>query len=145
MNNYNQYKTAEWQKRKSERMALADFTCESCGNTNQKQLHVHHINYDSNRDLWEYEDVEFMCLCNECHSTIHDLIKTARGAISRAMTFVSDHPEPSSVRKASEDNLRELFMAIQDGVRKKCGVLAHAAFIAGSISHAFDCGEAVKK
>lgn len=62
MNNYDQYKSPQWQKRKSEIMALNDFRCQNCMKKGQDQLHVHHINYEYGRKLWDYDDNELLCL-----------------------------------------------------------------------------------
>lgn len=67
-----------WQKRRLEIMQRADFACEKCG-ARDKTLNVHHKFYVKGREPWEYADDELGCLCEECHSELHQL----RDAITR--------------------------------------------------------------
>ena len=82
MTKYNQYQSPKWQKRKSEIMALHDFRCQNCMSEGEDQLHVHHVTYENDRNLWEYGDNELLCLCSECHSKVHQTIEAARWMIA---------------------------------------------------------------
>lgn len=51
--------------------------CECCRRSDI-QLQVHHIFYDFDRKLWEYEAGEVMVLCVGCHQSITDELKQFR-------------------------------------------------------------------
>jgi 5-methylcytosine-specific restriction endonuclease McrA len=44
--------------------------CEACGRSDGVQLH--HLKYAADRQPWEYDDNDFLLLCNECHKKEHD-------------------------------------------------------------------------
>lgn len=67
-----QIKSPKWQKKRLEVLNLNRFKCEECQSESQ-QLHVHHTYYRKGRKIWEYDNVELKCLCEDCHSKTHDL------------------------------------------------------------------------
>jgi len=83
MNNYSDYKSPQWQQRKSEIMALHDFRCQNCMKKGKAQLHVHHINYEYGRNIWDYDDNELLCLCDKCHKSVHEAVGAARWLIAK--------------------------------------------------------------
>lgn len=70
MNFKKQIKSPKWQKRRLEILNRDNFTCQSCGSTDET-LHVHHIKYNKDKMYWEYPDDLLITLCEECHSTEH--------------------------------------------------------------------------
>jgi hypothetical protein len=68
---YKQYKHPNWQKKRLECLELSNFTCQSCGSTDDT-LHVHHKKYVRGRMVWEYEHNELEVLCEACHALVHD-------------------------------------------------------------------------
>jgi hypothetical protein len=68
---WEKYKDPRWQRRRLERMEHADFTCEHCQETS-KTLNVHHKLYRKGADPWDYNDLELMCLCEDCHEEWHN-------------------------------------------------------------------------
>ena len=50
-----------------------NWECENC-QCSERQLHVHHIKYIQGRKAWEYNDNLLMCLCDDCHSFMHELV-----------------------------------------------------------------------
>lgn len=66
-----QLKHPNWQRRRLERLSDANFTCESCADT-QKTLHVHHRRYLKGRMAWEYDDEDLCVLCEDCHEEEHE-------------------------------------------------------------------------
>ena len=49
-----------------------NFTCRRCGITDEfAVLHVHHLLYVLDGDIWEVEHQELITLCRECHFEIH--------------------------------------------------------------------------
>ena len=65
-----QIKSPKWQKRRLEVLGKNNFTCQLCGQ-DEKELNVHHVNYDSKRKIWEYDDHELLVLCKSCHEDWH--------------------------------------------------------------------------
>lgn len=66
-----------WQKKRLEVMSDSDFCCVRCGD-NSKQLHVHHKGYIKDREPWDYDNEQLVCLCEACHEDLHgsvDLLK----------------------------------------------------------------------
>jgi 5-methylcytosine-specific restriction endonuclease McrA len=60
-------KDPRWQKKRLEIMQRDEFTCQKCGNKEQT-LHIHHKTYEFGNDPWDYEDKNFITLCDYCHS-----------------------------------------------------------------------------
>lgn len=74
MNYSEQLKSPKWQKKRLEIMQRDSFRCVNCKDENST-LHVHHKSYDTNKMAWEYEDSNFMTLCESCHKLEHDKIE----------------------------------------------------------------------
>ena len=47
------------------------FKCYLCG-SDKDTLHVHHLWYEKDRDPWDYLDVCYLTLCQECHQVEHE-------------------------------------------------------------------------
>ncbi len=58
-----------WQRKRLEVMNRDEFRCCNCYD-NTKTLHVHHLDYISGREPWEYDNDYLMTLCHECHQEI---------------------------------------------------------------------------
>ncbi len=65
-----QLRHPNWQRKRADVLARADFKCESCGDT-ETTLHVHHRRYVKGRMAWEYDSDELLALCEVCHSEDH--------------------------------------------------------------------------
>lgn len=55
--------------------------CRVCGDK-EKQLTVHHLFYDSDFALWEYDPESMVTLCNDCHREIHKDLNKLAGLIA---------------------------------------------------------------
>lgn len=66
-----QYLDPRWQKKRLEVMQEAGFKCQACG-SGEKTLNVHHKQYVTNRDIWDYKDDQYATLCEDCHEMIHE-------------------------------------------------------------------------
>jgi 5-methylcytosine-specific restriction endonuclease McrA len=62
-----------WQRKRLEMLNRAQFACEACYN-DEATLHVHHRQYIKGRKPWEYDDSNFLVLCERCHE---DVTKTS--------------------------------------------------------------------
>lgn len=74
-------KDPRWQRKRLERLQLADFACEECSSTT-KTLHVHHKFYRKSAMPWEYSDAELEVLCEDCHEEIHHLRLRLNSAVA---------------------------------------------------------------
>lgn len=71
----------KWQKKRLEVMNNASFCCEICGNS-EFSLNVHHKEYISGREPWEYELNQLVCLCKSCHDSEHFIHDAFRKIVS---------------------------------------------------------------
>jgi hypothetical protein len=67
-----QIKSPKWQKKRLEVMEINRFKCEEC-QCEDTQLNVHHTYYRKGHKIWEYDNVELRCLCEDCHKKTHEL------------------------------------------------------------------------
>lgn len=65
-----QIKSPQWQKKRLEVLQRDNFQCQICGST-EKTLHVHHLYYKDNLNYWEYPDIAYITLCEDCHNREH--------------------------------------------------------------------------
>ena len=65
-----QYLHPKWQRKRLEVLQRDDFKCTKCGDS-ENTLHVHHIEYKRNTDIWDYPDENLITLCETCHAEIH--------------------------------------------------------------------------
>jgi len=54
-------------------MVRDEFSCASCG-SEDKTLNVHHKTYRKNADPWDYDDDNFITLCECCHKSSHEML-----------------------------------------------------------------------
>jgi hypothetical protein len=59
--------------------------CECC-RMGDRQLQVHHLFYEPDRQLWEYTNEEVVVLCESCHKEIHEQLKRFRKFVFRYLT-----------------------------------------------------------
>ena len=55
-----------WQKKRLEIMQRDEFTCLICKDKSST-LHVHHISYEYGVDPWDYKNINYKTLCENCH------------------------------------------------------------------------------
>lgn len=67
---YEKLKDPRWQKKRLEVLEYFGFACRICDD-DTSTLHVHHNNYISGREPWEYLEDQFTVLCDECHNDVH--------------------------------------------------------------------------
>lgn len=67
MSNYRELlKDPRWQKKRLEVFERDGWKCTECG-TSTETLHVHHKRYTYGNLPWEYENDNFLTLCEGCH------------------------------------------------------------------------------
>jgi hypothetical protein len=64
-------KHPKWQRKRLEIMQRDNFKCCLCLDE-ETTLNVHHKQYMNGKKPWEYEDDNFMTLCEDCHSLVED-------------------------------------------------------------------------
>ena len=64
----------KWQKKRLEILQRDNFSCVVCGNgiDTDTQVHVHHLSYRKGCMPWEYDNSNFVTLCEHCHSGVHN-------------------------------------------------------------------------
>ena len=70
-------KDPRWQKKRLEVLNSNGWACEECSDS-QSELHVHHGVYIPDNPPWDYPDSLFHCLCKNCHSESHLVLKTVK-------------------------------------------------------------------
>jgi len=73
-NYWEKLKDPRWQRKRLEIMGRDSFMCMSCGDKDNT-LNVHHKTYKKGAEPWEYNDENFITLCDDCHTSIHDGIE----------------------------------------------------------------------
>ena len=79
-------KHPKWQKKRLEILNRDGFSCMDCGDS-ESTLHVHHIKYIYGNDIWDYNDSNFVTLCESCHNDITKMKKYIKSTIDD--TFIS--------------------------------------------------------
>lgn len=75
-----------WQKKRLEILQRDSFTCRYC-DAQDKELHVHHLQYKKGKQPWEYEDSNFLTLCEHCHDRLTNLLKEVGLSMSNLWFF----------------------------------------------------------
>lgn len=57
-----------WQKKRLEVLSSVNFSCQSCPNTEENELHVHHEFYEKGAEPWEAPAGTLVSLCKDCHA-----------------------------------------------------------------------------
>ena len=74
-------KSPQWQEKRLERLNIANWECENCGDKSN-QLHVHHRQYFKGKKPWEYENEQLEVLCETCHESAHAMIEMTKQILS---------------------------------------------------------------
>ena len=72
-----QLDTYMWRRKRVEVFEYDDHTCQRCGYRAGLEpcLQVHHTYYDFSRMAWEYNVVDMITLCENCHIKVEEMIK----------------------------------------------------------------------
>ena len=76
-----QLQRPEWQRKRLEIMERDEWTCCLC-NSKTNQLNVHHLYYDNELRLWEYDDEVMVTVCASCHKNIHKDLNKIFGLVA---------------------------------------------------------------
>ena len=71
------YKDVRWQMKRDGIRLRDNYTCRYC-NVMGGFVNTHHLIYRSGLKPWEYPDEELLCLCEDCHKYVTDVINQAR-------------------------------------------------------------------
>lgn len=69
-----------WQKKRLEILQRDKFSCLMCGDK-QEELHVHHRQYEKDKDPWEVDNTSLVTVCRSCHNLIEESISFLRQEI----------------------------------------------------------------
>lgn len=61
-------------------MQRDEFKCQNCFDSGST-LNVHHKTYTKGAEPWEYDEENFVTLCESCHKSNHELIETIKHRI----------------------------------------------------------------
>jgi 5-methylcytosine-specific restriction endonuclease McrA len=81
MNYQEQIKSPAWQKKRLEILNRDKFKCLMCGDS-ETELHVHHLYYDRDLKIHEYDQECYVTLCKKCHVVAHKEIAKISGLIA---------------------------------------------------------------
>lgn len=70
-----------WQRKCLEIFRRDCWECRCCGETN-KQLNVHHLYYDNDLHVWDYDNEALVTVCNDCHKLLHSELKKLSGLVA---------------------------------------------------------------
>lgn len=70
-----------WQRKRLEIMRRDKWECRVCGESN-KQFHVHHLYYEKDCHIWDYDNEALVTICKDCHKEIHTDLKKLSGIIA---------------------------------------------------------------
>lgn len=120
-------KDPRWQKRRLEILSRSDFTCEDpgCGNK-EETLHVHHLDYLSNAEPWEYPDEYLMVLCESCHTIVSEFRPLYEKEIIKNYRLkIKDNYLQHVVKEVFKkyDNLDYIFFALKQLEDDQAGAL----------------------
>jgi 5-methylcytosine-specific restriction endonuclease McrA len=79
-----QYEHPHWQRKRLEIFRRDGWECRCCGATN-KQLHVHHLYYENDLHVWEYDNEALATVCDKCHKLLHSELKKLSGIVAFKM------------------------------------------------------------
>ncbi|MCR4374200.1 MAG: hypothetical protein NUW22_05065 [Acidobacteria bacterium] len=73
-------KHPNWQRKRLEVMQRDNFTCVSCGST-ENTLNVHHSYYTKGAMPWDYPADSLKTLCQQCHGDHHEAMENLKASI----------------------------------------------------------------
>ena len=85
MNDFaDQYDDPRWQKKRLEILKRENYICQHC-KKQKNELRAHHTYYNYNKKIWEYENESLLCLCQRCHSNLHNFLNQSKthGLVTR--------------------------------------------------------------
>lgn len=89
-------KNPKWQKKRLEILQSRKWECEACGAT-EECLHVHHNKYVYSRMPWDYEDSDFVVLCEHCHADVEMLKVADKIAYKERLALLEWYRDPEFI------------------------------------------------
>jgi 5-methylcytosine-specific restriction endonuclease McrA len=81
MNYLDQLKSPLWQKKRLEIFQRDNFKCRVC-ESEENQLHVHHLYYKPKTLLWEYDNEGLVTVCDKHHEQLTNDLPKLSGLIA---------------------------------------------------------------
>ena len=101
-----QIKSPKWQKKRLEILQRDNFKCCICG-SESKTLHVHHLYYEKDKEIWDYPDRCLITLCEDCHDKEH--------SSDKKVNFLMEE-----MKKAGHTNLEIMALVVNALKNKLC-------------------------
>lgn len=116
-------KHPNWQKKRLDILNRDKWTCKGCG-SKENTLHVHHFTYQKNNKPWEYENDNFITLCEICHNEEESFLK------GENFTFVTlARVHKASIRKMLSNSICLTFISKKDPKVYKSIIKKMTAFL----------------
>lgn len=64
------YQHPKWLQKRFEIFERDKYECVAC-KTSKKELHVHHLYYEKDNEIWDYDNETLITLCKDCHNYVH--------------------------------------------------------------------------
>jgi hypothetical protein len=81
VNYRDELKDPRWQRKRLEIMQRDNWRCQRC-NREDTTLNVHHRYYLKGRAAWEYESEVLITVCEPCHESVEEFVKTLNREIA---------------------------------------------------------------
>ena len=112
-------KDGRWQKKRLEIMQRDEFKCTHCGDST-KTLNVHHKEYIKGKKPWDYDNSNFLCLCETCHENIHNpkIIDYNQNIID-SLSFLTDEDKSRFVDIFKDESVQkeiESYFTVLEGM-----------------------------
>lgn len=114
-----------WQKKRLEIMQRDDWMCQLCGDK-ENTLHVHHVFYLKDKDIWDYPECLLITLCDSCHEEEHsnaydDAISILKQLRKNGILYtdIRNMLEESLIYSDSRDQFSNFYMSLTDQLVEK--------------------------
>ena len=105
-------KDPRWQKKRLQILERDNWKCKGCLDS-ERTLHVHHLSYEKGKEPWEYDDLNFITLCEECHNKYHIIMKNSKEKIIIGALFVDIVNFPHDISKYVNGSNYELLEVVR--------------------------------
>lgn len=98
------YADPRWQKVRLKIMERDGFACRCCGSAD-RELQVHHLEYEKGKRIWESKDCDLLTLCHHCHELVEMYVTLMRRHAPRLI----------AQRRSGGDDLARIVRALLEG------------------------------
>lgn len=106
-------KDPRWQRKRLEIFERDNWMCKKCEDSS-KTLHVHHKEYHTGKEPWDYLNSFLETLCETCHAKEHDLIPDSHLVRKQEHRLIKEHA--SATDTAIQTHIDILMIRLAKGV-----------------------------